>query len=140
MKPAEFVRFAEATLNRPAPVPAALRSVASRAYYGAYHLIRACFEFKTGRKIEDKLLKACSHPDAKKLGMLLGELQEGRILADYKLDRGSAETPNAARRSIEMAREIENLLVVFQSEETRDQVQREVEIQELQFGTKPPRK
>jgi hypothetical protein len=127
MNPAEFVRFAEATLNRPAPVPAALRSVASRAYYGAYHQIRACFEFKTDRKIEDRLLKTCSHPDAKKLGVLLGDLQSSRILADYKLEQVAAETPNSARRAIEMAREIETLLNVFQNMDVREQVQMEVD-------------
>ncbi len=38
MKPVEFIRFAEKLAIQPAVVPAVLRSAASRAYYGAFHL------------------------------------------------------------------------------------------------------
>lgn len=127
MNPAEFIRYAESILNRPAPIPAALRSVTSRAYYGAYHLTCALFEFKTDRKIIDMWLKACSHPDARKLGSLLGNLQTSRNLADYQLDQQSAESPNSARRAIELAREIEALLSVFQDKEVKALVLKEID-------------
>jgi hypothetical protein len=130
MKPAEFVRFAESILNRPAAVPAALRSVTSRAYYGAFHLaceylVSLSISAERNHKVNMWLIQ-CTHPSARRLGNALGELQTSRIKADYRLDQPAAETPDSARRSIELAQEVEMLLTELGAEDIRDQIRQEL--------------
>lgn len=130
MKPAEFIRFAERLVVQPAAVPAALRSAASRAYYGAYHLtdeflVSLGFHPDANHNLHTWLIGSL-HPAAQKLGRCLADLQTGRVAADYKLSRLDAESPKSARRAIELARDFEAYYADCQSPEAREQIARDV--------------
>jgi len=130
MKPVEFIRFAEKLALQPAAVPAVLRSAASRAYYGAFHLTHDFLDslgFQPAAKhnLHTWLIDS-SYPSAQKLARCLADLQTERVRADYELNRLSAESPNAARRAVEMARDFESHFAECQSEEVREQIAKDV--------------
>lgn len=114
MKPPEFIRFAEKLAVQPSPVPAALRSAASRAYYGAYHLTLEFIEslgFSPGYNHDlPRWLANCPLLAARKLGQKLADLQSNRVKADYRLAQLDTESPSFARQSVELATDFERLL------------------------------
>lgn len=130
MKPGEFIRFAEKLAVQPGAVPAVLRTAASRAYYGAFHLTREFLidlGFRPGANHNlHNWLTDSSHPAAKKLARCLSDLQTERIRADYELDRTGPESPNSARRAVEMARDFETYLADCQSQAAREQITKDV--------------
>ena len=135
MRPSEFTAFAERLVVQPATTPASIRSASSRAYYGAYHLVREYLEqlgLRPGAQHNLHLWFAdCSEPHGKRIGRLLSSLQSNRIKSDYRLDEAAAEDPQSARRAVEEARQIESLLAACQQEPVRSILRNELE--RLQF-------
>jgi len=130
MKPTEFTAFAERLAVQPATTPASIRSATSRAYYGAFHLVREFLEqleFQPGGQHNLHLwFLDCSEPHGGAIGRLLGNLQSYRIKADYRLELLFTEEPLYARRAVEAAREIETLLAACQHEPVRSILRNEL--------------
>lgn len=120
MKATEFTAFAERLAVQAATTPAGIRSASSRAYYGAYHQTRQFLQdlgFAAGFQHNLQLLFIdCTEPTAHEIGKLLDDLQSNRILADYRLEQTESEEPQVARHSVDLARQIETLLVRCSSE------------------------
>jgi uncharacterized protein (UPF0332 family) len=114
MKPFEFIDFAQHLAVQPATTPALLRSITSRAYYGAFHLAKALIANlgapPTAKHDAHVWLLASHSEDAHQAGRLLADLNNARIKADYQLEDALAETINFARRSVERAVEVRILL------------------------------
>lgn len=114
MKPFEFIDFAQHLAIQPATTPASLRSITSRAYYGAFHLAKSLIA-NLGAPLTVKhdahvWLLASHSEDAHRAGRLLADLNNARIKADYQLQDSLAETVSFARRSVERAVEVRTLL------------------------------
>lgn len=115
MKSEEFIDYAERLVVQPTAIPPQIRSITSRAYYGAYHLA-ARFIANLTRVSRSKhdahvWLTASRHPDAHEAGKLLAILNSYRIKADYHLDDNVAELPATARLNVEFARDVQRLLL-----------------------------
>src|SRR5437762_1673450 len=89
----DFISLAEKLLANPQD-EAACRTAISRAYYGAFHLVRA-FLIDLGVRLTDKKERhrdvwnclASSRIDiAKHIATKLAVLHENRVTADYRLD------------------------------------------------------
>lgn len=114
MKPAEFVDFAtwlavQRTTTRPL-----IRSITSRAYYGAFHAAAEFIENLTHQKRAKHdahiWLIDSAFADAREAGRRLEKLNSARIKADYRLDDQEPELPAVARTCIELARDVQTLL------------------------------
>jgi hypothetical protein len=114
MKPFEFIDLAQHFAVQPAATPALLRSVTSRAYYGAFHLAKELIsnlqQPKTSKHDAHVWLTDSKADEAHQAGRILADLNNARIKADYHLDDRSAEAINFARRNVERAVEVRLLL------------------------------
>ncbi|WP_254513215.1 HEPN domain-containing protein [Anatilimnocola floriformis] len=126
MNPTEFTAFAEKLAAQAATTPASTRSATSRAYYGAFHLVRAYLQgigFHPGAQHNLQLwFVDCAEPTAQEIGRLLGDLQANRIKADYRLELLLPELPDFARRSVELARRIESFISACSAEPLRSTI------------------
>lgn len=114
MKPTEFVDFATWLALQRTSTPALLRSVISRAYYGAFHQAAEFIEGLTNQKRAKHdahiWLIDSAFSQAHEAGRRLEKLNSARIKADYRLDDPESELPAVARTCIELARDVQALL------------------------------
>jgi uncharacterized protein (UPF0332 family) len=130
----EFIFLADRLLANPQD-EAACRTSISRAYYGAFHLVRA-FLIDLGVKVNEKREK---HGDlwnclassrviiAKQIATKLAMLHENRITADYKLDSAKPRDVAFARDNLERAKDIQNQLRTCSKEPERSQIKAGIE-------------
>ncbi len=115
MSPDEFIDYAARLAVQPTAIPPQVRSITSRAYYGAYHLAARFIARLTGvaRGKHDAhvWLTASRFADAFEAGRLLATLNTNRIRADYRLEDPSAEHLAYARANVERARDVQRLLL-----------------------------
>ena len=115
MKSEDFIDYAERLYLQPTAIPPQVRSITSRAYYGAFHLAVRVIESLThvsrGKHDAHVWLTASRHPDAYEAGKLLGILCSYRIKADYRLEDTAAELPATARLTVEHARDVQRLIL-----------------------------
>jgi len=115
MKPPEFIDFAQQLAVQAVSTPALLRTVTSRAYYGAFHLakefIRSLGLPVTAKHDTHIWLMGSQQQSAHEAGKLLADLNNARINADYKLEEATPELPAFARKSVERARAVQSLLL-----------------------------
>jgi len=95
----EFVTFAETLFSRCQGIEACWRTVGSRAYYGAHHLLRKKLNI---RKMHKRLLRHLDRYEPK-LADWIEPLLELRLSADYQEKPFSKED---ARYALELARRI----------------------------------
>jgi len=95
MEPIEFLKSAEALLEKELVAEVDYRNAASRAYYSAYH---SCLVLsnsypstndvkKEGGMHQQLIDKLCNHQDeqVKTVGYSLKQVKTRRVMADYKL-------------------------------------------------------
>jgi hypothetical protein len=115
MSPDEFIDYAARLAVQPTAIPPQVRSITSRAYYGAYHLAARFIAKLTGaaRGKHDAhvWLTASRFSDAFEAGRLLAILNNNRVRADYRLDDPRAEHLAYARTNVERARDVQRLLL-----------------------------
>ena len=88
-----------------------LRTAASRAYYGAYHLAVAALTTRGFRVKQNayghqevyNLFWGSGHAEARKVASLLDDLRTERIKADYRMDDSRFQGPRTAMMCVEMA-------------------------------------
>lgn len=106
-----FLDFARKAIVMHRGMPAAMRSVVSRAYYGIYHLTRRYLEelgFPTPKdesahRFALVHLANAENEAATDLAALLGEIHERRKRADYDVDDARYETEAFAADTIARA-------------------------------------
>ncbi|HUE72603.1 MAG TPA: hypothetical protein VMP01_17085 [Pirellulaceae bacterium] len=92
-----------------------LRTVISRAYYGAFHICSAYFR-ELGLPIPSdhgevwKRLSQSGHPIAVLVGRRVQSLHRARVAADYRLDAKDPARSGFAKAQIELAVEVQSLL------------------------------
>lgn len=109
---------------------ASFRSAASRAYYGAFHLVREFLENiqrsvprnANAHVLLARQLQRSGQSDAYRAGSLLGDLHSRRIKADYRLEDRRAGTLPFAQFCIDAAKEIESAICVCQAEPARSEI------------------
>ena len=128
MMPFEFIDFAQRLAIQPASTPATLRTVTSRAYYGSFHLAKELLvrlgQPVTGKHDAHAWLVGSKCDEAHQAGRLLAELNNESIKADYDLADRLAETINIARRNVERATDLQNLLKKCETLQPADVVAR----------------
>jgi hypothetical protein len=95
MKAIDFISLAESML-RDANAPSQMRTIISRAYYGAFHLAMELIrELGLATDANHGYLQHdyqnSAHPAASQVGILLQELHGRRVDADYRLQKTSCE-------------------------------------------------
>jgi|GEM_PF-4325831 len=111
MKPQEFISFAGHAAARMVHTPdcATIRTVASRAYYGAFHLAiaflagLACAPAADGHGTIRHLVEASGTLDGQELANLRLDMHRDRLKADYDLSNTAIETYRFAQLSVETA-------------------------------------
>ena len=128
MKPAEFLDFATWLAVQRTTTPPLLRSVISRAYYGAFHLSAEFIEGVTNQKRAKHdahiWLIDSAFAEAHEAGRRLEKLNSARIKADYRLADAEPELPSVARTCIELARDVQALLQVCAAASRQDMIAR----------------
>jgi hypothetical protein len=91
MNPLDFLRVADTLKD--CKGEAEIRTVAGRAYYAVFNLIKlylAAHQIKLRRREEHRLLPLCIKnsgvEEAKEVGAKVGELRDDRYEADYEMD------------------------------------------------------
>ena len=114
MSPEAFIDYAAQLAVQPTAIPPQVRSITSRAYFGAYHLAARFIAQLTGEKRSKHdahvWLMSSESVDAYEAGRLLATLNANRIRADYRLDDRVAELLDYARVNVEYARDVQRLL------------------------------
>lgn len=113
MNGSDFIDFAGQLSVAEPSLPAPTRSAVSRAYYGAFHLakdflieIDNSFRARTGEnehQFIQRHYQHCGVEPVATLGQLLSNLHESRKVADYRLDKDSAESKENARFCVKRA-------------------------------------
>jgi hypothetical protein len=119
MKPNEFITFAGQIVGMKS---AGARSAISRAYYGTYHLASQVLE-DLGFKIKsrslhgklDLILDGCGNDHGRLAGSLIGDLYNGRVKADYRLDNPEVEQMAFAMVLVETAYEAQSELALLRT-------------------------
>ena len=104
-----------------------LRTSVSRAYYGAYHIVRSLFEscgvLVPRRDIHNKLqwgLEQCGekmgHQDPMEIGSKLGSLRSERNRADYNLEDATYSKQSSTMLAVAMAQQIVDVLATMRSD------------------------
>jgi uncharacterized protein (UPF0332 family) len=124
MSPGEFIDYAARQAVQPTAIPPQVRSVTSRAYYGAFHLAAQFIAKITGeqrRKHDAHVwLMSSRFADAFEAGRILATLNTNRIKADYRLNDNLAELLDFARVNVEYARDVQRLLLNCESASVAD--------------------
>lgn len=109
---------------------AACRSAISRAYYGAFHVVKSFLELcgirsprnaNTHVFLQRSLLNS-GVPLASEAGLLLADLFSDRLSADYQLAKRHVENVAYARTSVETAERIRIAIQSCDTDATRRQV------------------
>jgi hypothetical protein len=111
MKPEEFISFAGQIAARMADEPdcAAIRTVASRSYYGAFHMALDVLRELQCAPLGDShgnvrdMLSATGNDAAIDAASALRDMHGARIKADYRLSDTRIETSKFAMLSVETA-------------------------------------
>ncbi|HEX4143646.1 MAG TPA: hypothetical protein VHY91_08945 [Pirellulales bacterium] len=114
----DFIEFASTLSATEGIGPAACRTVASRAYYGAFHVALALvkeFGFFCRRTDNEHRwvqwhFQNCKLPLAQEIGRALQNLHESRKEADYDLARPQPDSPVNAAACVLRAEEIRKKL------------------------------
>ena len=129
MNAADYINFA-AKLAVTYSDAASCRSTISRAYYGAFHIVKSLLDQLGSRPPRNAnahvflqhRLTNCGHAPAVEAGRLLGDLHMDRINADYNLVKRQVETIGYARLRVVAARRIQNLIESCDDDEARQQI------------------
>jgi uncharacterized protein (UPF0332 family) len=122
-----FIALAGKLAAGSSPDAATCRTAVSRSYYGAFHLAKA-FLVSLGVPISRShgevlhVLQEAGVARAREAGGHLSNLQSLRIKADYELASPAAETASAARRSVELAANIQSIIRELDTEANRPAV------------------
>jgi uncharacterized protein (UPF0332 family) len=142
MKPDKFITLAGKLAAQSKSEPAAARTATSRAYYGAFHLVRAhllSLEAVVGKDHDlHKPLMATRIPLAVEAGRLLSMLYEDRRRADYELANLHCESQTLAQISVEQAERLKALLTQFDAEPLRGEIKAAIETYQQQSRPKTP--
>lgn len=112
MDPREFYHQAEGLIlmrpGQPAPLPVAVRTAVSRAYYAAYHLARELlstwgFEVRA-HEVLIQHLNAAGDQTLGEIAAMLATLREARLRADYDLRDERAENLRVATTHVMQTR------------------------------------
>lgn len=104
---------------------ATLRTAVSRSYYGAFHLAIAfladlgCPVSTNDHAEPVRRLSSSGNEHARKAARMLSDLQNARILADYRLVDRRSSMPDYARYHVELAHRVRNELEKCVGEEVR---------------------
>jgi hypothetical protein len=118
MEGREFITVAERIVGFG---PGFCRSATSRAYYGAFHIVLelldelGCALPRNGKSHNNAhgCLSKASHQSGRDVGRLLADLHTRRLKADYRLDDRGVEELMFGMCSVEIARQIEQLVKEF---------------------------
>jgi hypothetical protein len=130
MTPAEFIEFAGRLAAIGKGGEAAIRTIAGRAYYGAFHL---ALEFLADLRfvvpananahgIVRRQLSGSGNADAVHVAGLLGNLHSARIRADYRLADTQFASFSLARRFVEQADTVRSLLNSCRADPARTEI------------------
>src|SRR5688572_7765094 len=116
MTGSEFTTLAGKLLAmNPQPTESLLRTVVSRAYYGAFHQTLEFLEtigvpVQSDHGLPPRYLQNCGNAEAISAGRQLSELQSHRVLADYQLRSQKEVNLVFARENVEVAQNVQTLL------------------------------
>jgi len=140
MDGSDFIEFASSLAARNSG-PAANRSAASRAYYGAYH-VAVDFLSQLGYKARSekthpwvqRQFKNCQSEDFVELGDLLETLHHARNVADYELHRAHADGQTHAMSCVEWAVQIRDELRRIAQSDRLETIRKEMELYRNRLG------
>jgi len=126
----DFIRLAHRLALGPRAAEAEFRTAASRAYYGAFHLVSefldsiGCYvpESPAAHAFVQLRLSQCEQPDAVMAGLLLRDLHSERLKADYRLRNAKSGTKEFALYCIETTARFESALATCSAEPARTDV------------------
>jgi hypothetical protein len=106
---------------------AVVRTIASRAYYAAFHVtVGLLTELKVKVRANANahgqvrtILLGSRHADAQEMASILGDLHTHRVRADYRLSLQSFESFTLARRLVEHAERLRLIVDMSRSEDQR---------------------
>ena len=142
MTGSEFITLAAKLLAmNPQPSEPLLRTIISRAYYGALHQTLEFLEAigiptHSDHGLPPRYLQNCGNTTAVSAGRQLSELQSHRVLADYQLHSHKAVNVAFARENVEMAQSVQTLLDTCLSEPFRSEIVAGVESYRRKVGQK----
>jgi uncharacterized protein (UPF0332 family) len=120
MNPEEFIEFAESLAHQPQQ-RACCRSIISRAYYGVFHgacellaQLKITTEFNHGHLQHD--YRNSRNGTADEIGILLQQLGEYRVQADYRLHQRRSEDPAFAKSCLDDAFVAKDKLALLRTE------------------------
>jgi len=126
MRPDDFLVQAGRLAAQSRNDAADARTAISRAYYGAYHLVREFLiglNFAVGKDHDlHKPLLATRHASGIKAARFLSQLYESRRRADYELTNAECERQEVAQVSVEYADRLKALLLQMQAEPLRSEI------------------
>jgi hypothetical protein len=126
MKPDAFLVQAGRLAAQSRTDPANARTAISRAYYGAYHLVRFFLvelNFAVGKDHDlHKPLLASRQSSAIEAGKLLSYLYKSRRRADYELVNTGCEQQEVAQVAVERAERLKGLLLQLEVEPIRSEI------------------
>jgi hypothetical protein len=131
MSPEEFLSLAGRLAAMGAGGEAAVRTIVSRAYYGAFHfalefLVELGFQVPANANAHGlvrRMLLGSHHPEAARIAALLGDLHSDRIRADYRLSDSRYRTFVVARLHVERAETVRSMVNACRSEPARSELQ-----------------
>src|SRR5262245_49252200 len=107
----DFITLAGKLAAATGATEASLRTAVSRAYYGAFHIVKRFFD-DVGVKVSrdhgeyQRCLMQCAHPRAVLAGRYLNDLHTSRIKADYDLTNRDVSDGGFAKECVELASDI----------------------------------
>ncbi len=118
---------------------ATYRTAISRAYCGAFHLVREYLQTLQIRLNRDhgerqRSLMESGHPRAREAGSLLVDLHRGRIRADYDLGHQYVKTPTFTQECVEVASDIRTILRELDTDAQRQQIKAGIEAYRKRIG------
>jgi hypothetical protein len=126
----------------PHPSKPLLRTVISRAYYGAFHVCGAYFQELGLPAPSDhgevwKRLSESGHPLAVLVGRRLQSLHRARVAADYRLEAKDPARSDFAKAQIELAVEVQSLLAQCREKEARLAIRTGIDAYLKRIGASP---
>jgi hypothetical protein len=128
----DFIHLAGKLVASQQPGEAACRTAISRAYYGAFHLVKqylGSLDLKVTRnhgELQRWLLES-GHERARAVGGLLVDLHHSRIRADYDLTKTDVNESGFARECVEVASDLRAILHELDNSAVRAQVKAGIE-------------
>jgi hypothetical protein len=118
MTPEEFITFAGRLAAMASGGEAAIRTIAGRAYYGAFHLVLdylvdlgyAIPANANAHGLVRRYLSGSAHPDASQMARFMQDLHAYRIQADYRLRGTQFRSFDLARVFVENAVAVRRLV------------------------------